>query len=356
MADRTHITDEELNAAIEAGARDAREAGFDPGSAEPLPYAELDWRSDPGPRRWLVEGLIPAGRLSALYGPGEVGKSRLLLQLALAVIDPADGPLLPGHGPDIPVVRTHGAAVLVTWEDEADEVARRYHMARRAGAVPVGADPDVHLRVVDMRQVGGPLWAPGAGGHVSTEGSWTEAGRQLLALMERDRPALLVIDPIAAAYACSELDRALVRRFTAALDAAAEANGVTVVLAGHPPKGEAGYSGSTDWRNGVRGMLTLRSVKTRYYTPQDEPIEAPALVRDKSNYGPGRDPIWLRSLWSPASQAGGAELAWFAADEDTAAHEVDPGASLNKTAKTAKRGHRSAREGDDAQASDGPVA
>ena len=66
--------------------------------------------------------------------------------------------------------------------------------------------------------------------------------------------ALVVIDPIAAAYACSENDRGLVRQFCTAFDKAAEDSGAAVLLVGHPSKsGDEGYSGNTDWRNAVRG-------------------------------------------------------------------------------------------------------
>ena len=115
------------------GRLDARGGGWsDPPDAtepdaEPLDVAAVDWSVEPDPRRWLVEGLIPGGRVSAIYGAGEAGKSRLLLQLALAVIRDTDGPVLPvdplstGPAAVAPFVRSHGAAVLLTWEDEVDE-------------------------------------------------------------------------------------------------------------------------------------------------------------------------------------------------------------------------------------------
>ena len=315
--------------------------------AEPLPAAAVDWSVEPEARRWLVDGLIPAGRVSAVYGAGEVGKSRFLLQLAIAVIRDVDGPMLPTDPTSTgtataavaPMVQTHGRAVLLTWEDEVDEVRRRLRLATNAGAVPKDVTRSAledRLQVIDMRAIGGPLWAPRADGtrHTSTEGEWTEAGRRLLALMERDRPALVTIDPVAAAYACSEVDRALVRRFVSSLDAHAEACGTTVILAGHPPKGDSAFSGSTDWRNAVRGMVTLGAVPTSYKHPKKPdtnkagPVSAPSLTREKSSYGPHRDPIWLRSHWAGPDETHRPALAWFATDERAAALAVDPHASL----------------------------
>ena len=40
---------------------------------------------EPSPRRWLVQNWLPAGRVALFTGPGGVGKSRLVLQLAAAI-------------------------------------------------------------------------------------------------------------------------------------------------------------------------------------------------------------------------------------------------------------------------------
>ena len=320
-----------------------------PGAAavpvDPFDLAELDWEAPVPPRQWLLEGLVPQGRVSALYGAGESGKSRFTLQLALGVVGESDAPVVPAYSGDvvdIPTVRSHGPVLLVTWEDEPDELRRRVAAVRATAAGPEvnAAALQERLGVIDMRAVGGPLWAPRADGsrHTSTEGEWTEAGRRLLATMERDRPALVVVDPIAAAYACSEVDRGLVRRFVGAVDAAAESSGAAVLLVGHPAKGPAkngdSYSGSTDWRNGVRGLLTLGPADTSYRVEGNEkpdgrkppPIAAPCLRRDKSSYGPAREPLWLVSHYKAPSGGAPLELCWFGAAEATAAREINPAA------------------------------
>ena len=332
-------TEATLRSAARAGQPDESPATRE--SVEPLEAANIDWSAVPPPRRWLVDGLIPFGRLAALYGEGDGGKSRLLLQLALAVIRDEDGPMLPldaqatGQAdPKVPLAMEHGRTIILTWEDEVDEFRRRVALAGNAGAVPSGvttARLEERLQIVDMRAVGGPLWAPCPDGsrHIATEGTWTEAGSRLLALMERDRPTLVGIDPLAAAYACSENSRPLVRRFLSSLDAAAEALGVTVLLTGHPSKSEGEYSGSTDWRNGARAMLTLGNTKTAYKASRPggrekvEWVAAPCIRREKSNYGPSRGNVWLRSHWQPPDKKPG-QLAWFATDEHSAALAVRP--------------------------------
>lgn len=295
--------------------------------------------TNPATRDWLVKGLIPHGRLAALYGAGAVGKSRLVLQLAAAVIT-GTGPIIACDPAairddevaaigDVPTVQQQGRVLLVTWEDEPDEIARRWQLAGHA--LPNPENPGDALAVLNMRTLGGSLWAPHAGGsrHTSTAGEWTASGHRLLKTLPDF--TLAVIDPLAAAYANSEIDRALVRAFTSALDAAAEACGCAVLLVGHPPKSDASYSGSTDWRNAVRALLTLEpkptgyrrtghGVRTSNETKKPPLIEAPCLVSDKCNYGPAVDRVWLRSEWTPANNDGTpARLAWWATTAKRAA-------------------------------------
>ena len=278
-----------------------------------------DWK----PRRWLVDRLIPHGRLSALYGAGEVGKSRLALQLAAAVACEHDEPIArvdqtapPDEPP--PMVTEHGPVLMLSWEDEADEISRRWSMARNANALPPADRDRVHL--LDMRRIGGSLWAPRREGtrHTSTEGTWTDTGRRLIETLPPY--ALCVIDPIAAAYACSENDRALVRAFLTALDAAAEEHGTTVLLIGHPPKNDASFSGSTDWRNGCRAMLTLERVKTR------GDRRGIALSREKSNYGPPRrQPTWLYSRYEAAPRRKARAARLVSVQRGTVRRRTEPG-------------------------------
>ena len=357
-----------------------RAAGWrDPAAVKPdvssIGPADLDLTTEPPPRQWLVGGLIPAGRLTMLTGAGEAGKSRLLLQIAAGVVrnfrdlpilkpDPdLDQPFRDDFQGGLPTIEKTGKVLIVTWEDEPDELVRRLRMAARAGAVD---SPDAwseverkRLLVVNMRMdQAGPLWAPQPGGHTSTEGGWTPAGLRVLELMrdadepdpgKREPPVLTIIDPAAAGYACSENDRGLVRRFCAALDAVGEETGSAVILCAHPPKPDksgsgAAYSGSTDWRNASRALLTLEPTRTGYVVAGTQyvcekcgageggdPVDAPAVVRDKSSYGPRRKPLFLKSHYLSAKEAErGAELAWFATTAQNAAAAVagTPGVEL----------------------------
>ena len=329
---------EALRATLGYIARDAQ--WVDPAGMKPdtQPFSDEDLlklTTDPAPREWLVDRLIPHGRLSSLYGVGEAGKSRLVLQLAAAVIA-GSGPMIRRDPEassdkgletvgDVPEVKQQGRVLLVTWEDEPNEVSWRWKMAHAAGAI-VCPDPRDDLRVLNMRAVGGPLWAPHPSGtrHTSTAGEWTTNGRRVLASLQDF--TLCVVDPIAAAYACSEIDRALVRAFCSAIDGEAEQAECTVILVGHPPKTGEAYSGNTDWYSAPRAMLTLGPVATGYTLREDvgKVIMAPCLLRQKGSYGRGGNVVWLRDHWRQPTTAADrddhtAQLAWFATTPERAA-------------------------------------
>ena len=87
-----------------------------------------DWTAPAPAREWLIPEWLPASRVCLLSGPGAVGKSRLALQLAVAVASGVRVWLK--SGPPADVAKTGGraggaVAVIASWEDEPDELARR---------------------------------------------------------------------------------------------------------------------------------------------------------------------------------------------------------------------------------------
>ena len=110
----------------------------------------------------------------------------------------------------------------------------------------------------------------------------------MLAYAAEQDARLLVLDPVAAAFGANEIDRAQVRAFCAHLDAWSRDHGCAVLLVQHPPKAErdtGGQSGSTDWRNAPRAVLTLAQ-------DEDAP-ERLTLTCTKSNYGRLPPPLTL---------------------------------------------------------------
>ena len=174
-------------------------------------------------------------------------------------------------------------AVIASWEDEPDELARRM-----AGYVPV-PDPDDRLVALDLSG-GGPLWAsrsPGA------PAAWTDSGKWVMNYTEGRDARLLVIDSAAAAFGGNENSRSEVRAFVSALDAWACSARCAVLLISHPSKASEGeaaiYSGSTDWRNSVRALWELRAVPISWNSKRS----AIRLRNEKASYGLDGAVLWL---------------------------------------------------------------
>lgn len=97
-----------------------------------LAIVEAGQMAEPGPRRWRVEGLLPEGFPSILYGDGGQGKSYLALALATAVVS---------RQPFLGLEVMAGPVLYLDWELDSDEFARRaYQIARGLGLErpPVG--------------------------------------------------------------------------------------------------------------------------------------------------------------------------------------------------------------------------
>ena len=259
--------------------------------------ARTDWTADPGPRQWLVEGWLPAGRVALLSGQGGAGKSRLALQLALALVERRKNWL-----PDGPDLVDSGPAVIATWEDEPNEVARRLRgMVETQDRLE---DLKDRLHVLDFAGKGA-FWQPPADGsrHTSTLGELTLAGEWTRTYCETHKARLLLVDPLAAAYACNENDRGLVRAFMTSWDGWARATNCAVLVVSHPAKAaESDYSGSTDWHASARAVWKLGTAETGAGK-----APAPRLDCLKTSYGTPNRQYWL-SGW-PAWKAVDAQQA-----------------------------------------------
>jgi RecA-family ATPase len=275
------------------------------------------------PRSWLVEDWLPWGRLAMLTGIGGAGKSRLALQLAAGIASGGGDPdawiacppgLLP-IGKELPAAG--GAVVFATWEEDPVEMDRRLMEIHHDGDAPwVTPERISRLHLVDMAG-DGPVWGPKPGTHVATVAGITAAGERLRRYAETKDARLLVIDPLAAAYASDENARGLVRAFCSNWDAWGRAHDCAVLLVAHPPKDGADYAGSTDWHSAVRALWRLS--KEGIGRPQrgkgeDARAKGWQLTLIKSNYGPPADPLevawdaenglrWqIRGLWANADK------------------------------------------------------
>jgi len=226
------------------------------------------------PRLWHVPEFIPAHTVTTLNGDGGTGKSLAALQLCVSTVL---GRTWLGQ----PV--RQGSALVLSAEDDRDELHRRLDDICMAEAVGLGALGNLTLRSLAGREA--LLAAPEAGRpEVMRE---TPLFQRLDAWMAHHRPTLTLLDTLADLFGGNEINRAHARQFIGLLRGMALRHGTTVLLLAHPSlSGMAsgtGSSGSTAWNNSVRSRLYLRRIVT---ADQDEPDpDARELEVMKANYG-----------------------------------------------------------------------
>ena len=254
------------------------------------------WGISPEPIQWLVDNWLPAGRVAMLTGKGGAGKSKLALQLAVALASGIrENEWLEGVAPLAQgVIEARIPVVWATWEDPPEQLR-----------ISVDAWPCMPRMAMEDRNEWlaaelamlrayylagkGVLWEQSHGEHRDSLGVLTELGRQLRQECESAGARLLVIDPLSAAFGCNENVRSQVRAFIASWDAWAQKHDCAVLLISHPGKGTGEateYSGSTDWRAAARALLKL----TREGS-EDSPRAKLELI--KCNYAPAQSSIQL---------------------------------------------------------------
>ena len=252
------------------------------------------YKQEPPAMEWLVQDWLPTGEVSMLTGHGEIGKSRLALQLSAAlacdaeVVKNCGGWLPPNKGDTAPseddttpaLPKCSRTVVYAAWEDSGNEILRRLNrMAgiKRNGVTISTADwgarfalhPSVHERlyIVPMRGRG-PLFGVEQGVHMARRAGVLPGGNQLFDYAAKVDTDLLVLDPSSLALSVSEGDRAAVSLALETLSGWAAETGAAVLLLSHPPKYDnsdgresSGYSGSSAWRGLCRALWYLHSPK-----------------------------------------------------------------------------------------------
>jgi RecA-family ATPase len=229
---------------------------------------------DPPARPWIVRDMIPDRTVTIVSGDGGGGKTTLMLQLATAISGSC--PWL-GHSPD------PGPVLVVTAEDDEEEIHRR--LAAIAKCLTVDLSDLVDLHIVPLAGQDAVMGAPEGKAALIAP---TAVFRALVALVERIRPRLVVLDALADVYAGEENARAQARQFIGLLRGLAIKNDLAVVLIAHPSlsgmASGSGTSGSTAWSNSVRARLYLERILDDGNREIDPDLRV--LRVKKSNYGP----------------------------------------------------------------------
>lgn len=221
--------------------------------------------SDPEPRQWALDKLVPKGEVTLFTGPGGVGKSLFAQQLATC------------HAAAIPMLGTDtagGGTLYLTAEDDERELHWRQAHISRALRVPI-ASLAGKLHLASLRgRLNNELATFDNEGRLRTAPAYT----LLRATIEATGAALVVLDNVAHLFAGNENDRGHVTAFANLLNALCRDLGTTIILIGHPNKAGDDYSGSTAWLNAVRSQITLKR-------PEDcHDADARVLTLGKANY------------------------------------------------------------------------
>jgi RecA-family ATPase len=243
---------------------------------------------------WLVDGLIPAGKVILFTGDGGLGKSLLMQQLCIAT----------ALGNDWLGISTQKCKSFALFcEDDNEELHRRQKDICEHTWTPM----------TDLWKM---RWLSGVGAdntlmtfdQSSGSGTLTPLFYELMKFFRHFKPGLVVIDTLADTFGGNEIIRTQVRTFiNGCLGRICQEIGSTVILCGHPSRAGMssgdGYSGSTAWNNSVRARLYL----TR---PDDDDVDENErlLSNKKSNYGPAGASVevrWHDGLFIPLQKNDG---------------------------------------------------
>jgi RecA-family ATPase len=236
------------------------------------------WKGiEPTKQRSLAAGRIPVGDLTILAGNGGSGKTEIATQLLVAVA--AD------LGDWLGCVTEAGPALFLSCEEPEADIRDRVERICRHRNIDPHAIEGLHLHFPDLEST----WL------VTTDRAGKILRTPLLDALEswvaEHRPALVVIDSIAAVFDGEAIARRQVRSFLAMLRKIARDNETAIVLLDHPSvRGMADGSGtanSVDWRNSVRSMLHLAD-------PDKQDQDVRELEVKKNNRGRSGEKIKLR--------------------------------------------------------------
>lgn len=203
---------------------------------------------------WLWYPYIPKGATSLLFGPGGVGKSHLITDLAARISRGENFP----HENGKKYRRQPGRVLLLSAEDDADKVLK----------------PNLRLAHADVNKV-----------FVPEQSSFIldELGiKQMEEFMSTCQATVVFIDPIVA-YSGGKIDMFRsneVRSIMGPISDVARKHNTSVIIVGHDRKNKEGamqdlMSGSSDFVNSVRSTM---------YVTEDK--YGKAMWHAKSNYGP----------------------------------------------------------------------
>jgi RecA-family ATPase len=242
--------------------------------------------TEPQPRRWIIDQLVPVGAVTTLFGDGGVGKTLTAMQMGVAV----------DQGDEIFGFATTRSPVLGFFcEDEQRELERRFHAICRVS----GVDQAKVQSFLYQSRFGRESLLGAFGPTGSFDGSALLAAIREMAIDKGARTVML--DNILHLYPGNINDPGEVTRFLASLNRLALDIDGAVLLLGHIAKSQGSqFAGTMAWSNASRSRLyfgrpgDLESFGTDEEATAGRDPDERIIARLKANYAPISDPITLR--------------------------------------------------------------
>jgi archaellum biogenesis ATPase FlaH len=232
-----------------------------------------------GPPEFVIDGHVPRGIMTTMYGKDGLGKSTLTVLLAiqlavgrsalLATPKPPQRVLyISPEDPERAVIDRFQRIVkmLDLTDEEFELVEQNFDMPDMTGA-------DITVMKFDREGEANPR----------------PFAQQLQARLETDELDLVILDPISDVYSDNESDFTKVAAMMRHLNKLAMTSDTAIMLIGHPAKDEAStYGGSRAWSTKSRSRLLLHKNEGGGFLK---------LSQLKSSYGPTKDDV--DCLWDP---------------------------------------------------------
>lgn len=249
---------------------------------------------DPPPREWVVDGFIPKGSVTGMFGSGGVGKSLLAQQLGTALVTGSHW---------LGLETTKNTVISYFCEDDRDELWRRQCAINSSMHIDMQHSDlnDFHMQ----SRFGMDNIMMKFTGSIGERTAFFSQIEQDVSSLEA---TFVILDNAAQMYGGNENERREVTQFVNSLHGLVLSKKITILLLGHPPKqsatNQSDYSGSTAWDACFRSRLYLGKVKEDEEYKDDNYHRF--LSKRKANYSTtGNDIIleWDKGFFKPLNNS-----------------------------------------------------